>query len=92
MRDQREQRTSPETRRRPYAPIAFAVLLFVLTASVAHSHDIWLHADRFRLDVGDTLIIRQLLGAELETDLSQPEATQELPLMRSMTSRLSMLD
>lgn len=90
MYGEKEQRTNL-ARQLPHASIAVVFLLIVLTAGVAYSHDIWLHADRFRLDVGDTLIIRQLLGAELDTDLSRLEATQELPLMRSVTSRLTII-
>ena len=91
MQDESEQRADLGARKLQCAPITMALLVLVLTAGVAHSHDIWLHADRFRLDVGDTLIVRQLLGEELDTDLSRPEATQELPLMRAITSRLTMI-
>ena len=70
---------------------SIAAALSLLTVSVAYSHDIWLHADKFRLERGDLLIVRQLLGEELDTDLSRPESTQELPILMDMTPRFSLI-
>lgn len=53
-------------------------------AAVAFAHDIWLTPDRFILERGDTLVVRQLTGTELE-----PE--RELPLYRRMTPRFELI-
>ncbi len=57
----------------------------------ARAHDIWLHAERFRLEPGETLVVRQLVGDELEADLARLEATQELPLLVDMTPRFALV-
>ncbi len=65
------------------------VLLSAPTATLAH--DIWLHAESFRLEPGETLVVRQLVGDELEADLSRLETTQELPLLLDMTPRFTLV-
>ena len=46
--------------------------LSLLAVSVVYAHDIWLQAERFTLDKGDTLIVHQLLGDELDSDGKGP--------------------
>ena len=70
--------------------MACAALALVPTRAV-HAHDIWLQADEFRLEKGDTLIVRQLLGEELDTVLAGSETTQELAVLRDMTPRFSLV-
>ena len=69
----------------------FILVLPLVQQRPAFAHDIWLHAERYRLEKGDTLIVRQLLGAELDTDLLRPETTQELPVLRDMTPRFALI-
>ncbi len=69
----------------------FILMLPLVQQRSAFAHDIWLHAERYRLEKGDTLIVSQLLGAELETDLLRPETTQELPVLRDMTPRFALI-
>ena len=68
-----------------------AFTLSLATVNVVRAHDIWLHAERFSLGKGDTLIVHQLLGAELGADLLGPENTLELPVLRDMTPRFALL-
>lgn len=71
---------------------AFCALLVLSALSQPiFAHDIWLHADDFMLEKGDTLIVRQLVGAELDTDLSHTEKTTELPVLRDMTPRFALI-
>ncbi len=65
--------------------------LSLLFISVADAHDIWLHAERFTLDKGDTLIVHQLLGAELDTELLQSRKIRELPVLRNLTLRFALI-
>lgn len=67
------------------------LMLSLLAISVAYSHDIWLHTERFTLDKGNTLIVHQLIGAELDTDLLRPGNTQELPVLRNITSSFALV-
>ncbi len=69
---------------------ALAMLLFA-QAPLAFAHDIWLHADRFSIAVGETLIVRQLVGEELAADMSRSEATTELGVLRDMTPRFELV-
>lgn len=67
------------------------VTLSLLAVSDAYAHDIWLHARRFTLDKGETLTVHQLIGAELDSDLLQPENSLELPVLRDMTPRFALI-
>lgn len=58
--------------------------LFVVPA--AFGHDIWLHPNEFILTPGDTVIVRQLAGDELQTQVSHPGTATELPMLWTMTS------
>ncbi len=57
--------------------------LFAL-ARVAYSHDIWLFPEEFVLVEGDTLIVHQLVGTELESE-------RDVPLLRTMTPRFELI-
>ena len=69
--------------------ITFALSL--LTASWASAHDIWLFPERFRLAKGDTLIVRQLVGPELSTEVLETDVVLELPVLRDMTPRFELV-
>lgn len=58
--------------------------LFLVFAGIAYAHDIWLAPDRFVLERGDTLVVHQLAGTELD-----PE--HDLPLYRRMTARFELI-
>lgn len=66
------------------------LLLALSPTRPAAAHDIWLQAESFTLARGDTLVVRQLFSAELESDLGA-EKVQEFALMRDMTSRFDLL-
>lgn len=70
--------------------LATAALMAVQTVP-AHAHDIWLQADRFVVSEGDTLVVRQWVGAELEAHASSSEETTELPLLLDMTTRFELI-
>lgn len=67
------------------------ITLSLLTAGLAGAHDIWLFPERFTLAKGDTLIVHQLVGPELNAEALQSDGVQELPLLRSMTSRFELI-
>ncbi len=90
-----ESRQGVRIRERVLSPLGAALwaapwILFSGTAP-ALAHDIWLHAERFRLERGETLVVRQLVGDELEADLSGLETSQELPLLLDMTPRFTLM-
>jgi uncharacterized GH25 family protein len=58
--------------------------LLLLAATVAYPHDIWLLPDHFTLSKGDTLIVRQLVGSELEVEA-------EVELLWRMTPRFELI-
>ena len=60
----------------------FALLL--LAATAAYPHDIWLVPDRSSLSKGDTLVVRQVVGSELEVEM-------ELEVLRRMTPRFELI-
>ena len=76
--------------------LARYVVLALVAAALAHrpvvAHDIWLQADSYVLARGDTLTVRQLLGPRLETDFAQPDGAQELPVLRDLTARFSLVN
>lgn len=63
---------------------AIAVVLTIVVVAVAYSHDIWLSPNQFVLMKGDTLVIRQFAGTELDTE-------HDLPLLRTMTPRFELI-
>lgn len=69
-------------KKNPVKAIPFTLLL--LLGSVAYSHDIWLFAEGFRLSKGDTLIVRQLVGHELDIEV-------EIELLWRMTPRFELI-
>ena len=71
--------------------LVFFVAILAFSAAPAAAHDIWLQADGYRLDEGATLTVRQLLGDELTSDLSHHGETQELPVLRDMTPRFTLV-
>lgn len=71
------------------ALIAFAM---VAAAGGADAHDLWLFPDRFEIDQGDLLVVRQLLGAELTLAGPGREDVEELPLLLDLTFRFELLD
>lgn len=68
-----------------------ALLLAFAATSVAHAHDVWLHPERGKLSKGDTLIVRLLVGSDLEADLSKPEGALELPVLWHLTPRFELI-
>lgn len=56
----------------------------LLLVGVLDAHDVWLAPDRFALTRGDTLIVRQWAGTELETE-------HDLPLQRTITRRFELV-
>lgn len=66
------------------AIITITLALLVLLVGVAYSHDIWLSPERFVLMRGDTLIVHQLVGTELDTE-------DDLALLWTMTPRFELI-
>ena len=64
-------------------PLITLALSFLML-NVAYAHDIWLSPERVTLANGDTLVVRQLAGTELDTQY-------DLPLLRLLTSRFELL-
>ncbi|MFQ5524918.1 MAG: DUF4198 domain-containing protein [Thermoanaerobaculia bacterium] len=60
--------------------------IVMLWAAPAAGHDLWLQADAFRLEQGDTLVVRQLVGSA-----SRPDRVRELPVLRDLTSRFTLI-
>ena len=56
----------------------------VLSVSVAHAHDCWLFPERFILEPGDRLVVRQRFGHDLHIDV-------ELPLDKDETDRFELV-
>lgn len=66
-------------------PVVIMMLVAVLyTVHVTLAHDIWFFPERFMLSKGDTLVVHQLAGTELASEV-------ELPLLRRMTSRFEFI-
>ncbi len=87
-------RESPQDarhRRRVSSPIGAVLCALLAGPGPVLAHDIWLHAERFRVERGETLVVRQLVGDELEADLSRLETTRELPLLLDMTPRFTLV-
>ncbi len=70
---------------------AAAVALPLLAAHVADAHDVWLSPERFALDRGDDLIVRQLAGGEGDSEILRPDRALELPFLTGMTPRFELL-
>ncbi len=66
------------------AIITITLALLMLLVGVAYSHDIWLSPERFVLMRGDTLIVHQLIGTELDTE-------DDLALLVTMTPRFELI-
>lgn len=66
------------------AAAAIGVSLLLIVARVAYSHDIWLSPEQFVLVEGDTLVVHQLIGTELDTE-------RDIPLLRTMTPRFELI-
>ena len=47
-----------------------ALALSLLVANLSEAHDIWLLPERFILSKGDTLVVHQLAGSELEVEVA----------------------
>ena len=60
-----------------------AVTLSLLVANLSDAHDIWLLPERFVLSKGDTLVVHQLVGSELEVEM-------EVELLWRMTPRFDL--
>lgn len=60
------------------------IFLTIVIVAVAYSHDVWLFPNDFILMRGDTLVIRQFAGTELETE-------HDVPLLRTMTPRFELV-
>lgn len=63
----------------------------MFTTRVAYAHDIWLFPEQFTLGKGDTLIVRQLMTADLSTEALRSGVGQELPFLRHMTPRFELI-
>ena len=61
-----------------------ALMLSLLVANLSDAHDIWLLPERFILSQGDTLIVHQLAGTELEVEM-------EVELLWRMTPRFELM-
>ena len=70
--------------RKKTAIITISLALLVLLVGVAYSHDVWLFPERFVLMRGDTLIVHQLVGTELDTE-------EDLALLVTMTPRFELI-
>lgn len=62
----------------------YALILAFSFATAAFSHDIWLRPNRFQIEKGETLVVRQLTGSELQ-------AEDEIELLRRMTPRFELV-
>ena len=60
-----------------------ALTLSLLVANLSDAHDIWLLPERFVLSKGDTLVVHQLVGSELEVEM-------EVELLWRMTPRFDL--
>ena len=63
---------------------ACALILAFPLATAAFSHDIWLRPNRFQIEKGETLVVRQLTGSDLQ-------AEDEIELLRRMTPRFELV-
>ena len=63
---------------------AGVTLLSLLLGGVAYPHDIWLKPNRFQIEKGETLVVRQLTGSDLQ-------AEDEIELLRRMTPRFELV-
>jgi uncharacterized GH25 family protein len=70
-------------RKKLFPAIAAALLLLVLF-TLGYSHDYWLYPERFVYTKGDTLVVRLLVGDQLNPEL-------ERPLQREITKRFDLL-
>ncbi len=64
--------------------LATFLLLSLSLAGLALAHDVWLAPERFVLMKGDTLVVRQLAGSELDTE-------HDLALLRTLTRRFELI-
>ena len=84
-------RRSAQTTRFVTRAVALTASLFLAQDCSVIAHDIWLQADQFTLERGDTMVVRQLLGDEFGSDLSHHGGSQELPILQDMTPRFSLI-
>ncbi len=64
--------------------LATLVLLSLALVGLAYAHDVWLAPERFAIMRGDTLVVRQLAGTELDTE-------HDLGLLRTLTKRFELI-
>ena len=64
--------------------IVSAVVLALLLGGAAYPHDIWLLPNRFQIEKGEMLVVRQLTGSDLQ-------AEDEIELLRRMTPRFELV-
>ncbi len=76
-------RTTRTTPRRATALATF-LLLSLSLVGLALAHDVWLAPERFVLVRGDTLVVRQFAGTELDTE-------HDLALLRTLTRRFELI-
>ncbi|NIV15550.1 MAG: hypothetical protein GWN62_31110 [Aliifodinibius sp.] len=65
-----------------FVTISLILLLFWLKP--AYTHDIWLFPEQSRLSKGDTLVVHQYVGSDLNNE-------REIELMRRTTSRFDLI-
>ena len=70
---------------------AFKIIFLLLVVGTASGHDMWLSPGQFVLSKGDLLIVHQLLGEELDTQVLQGGEAQEIALLRRMTPRFELI-
>ena len=63
---------------------AIIITLSIIPATVAYSHDIWLHPTQFSLSKGDTLDVYQVVGHDLDIEVI-------LPLRKELTKRFELI-
>lgn len=66
-------------------------MLSLIIPNSVIGHDIWLFPEQFILAKGDTLIVHQLAGGELERELLQPNSPLELSFLWRMTPRFQLI-
>ena len=76
--------------RKSTQPLTLAALS-VLAAAPSAAHDIWLHAQDFTPESGAEAVVRQLVGADMASDLLKLDEVQELPVLRDMTPRFALV-
>lgn len=76
---------------RPHRSTALLALGLALLGGSVHAHDVWLQADRFVVETGEPIVVRQLVGGRLPAVLVRPDRARELGLMTDLTASFSLV-